>query len=204
MHGYCDRVNHAFAFAAKHYRMPADATAGMVYLAHPANVAVILTRYGCDEPTVVAGILHHVLEDALPARRGLLEQKIAEKFGPVVLAVALDACETRYGERAERPWRARKHELLGHLAVAEPRALDIIAADEIHHCGSTITALRRLGAEYLRAVSQASSEETIWWYYSMVEILVTRLDWPQRAMLEEIRSLGATLVRSLQQREEEL
>jgi len=86
--------------------------------------------------------------------------------------------------------------------VAEPRALDIITADEIHRCGSTIAALRRLGAEYLRPVSQASSGETIWWYRSMIEVMTARADWTQRAMLEEIRALGSDLVRDLRETEE--
>ena len=90
------------------------------------------------------------------------------------------------------------------LGVAEPRALDVIAADEIHRCGSMIAATRRLGVEYLRTVSQASSEQILWWYRSMLEVLTARGDWPQRAMLDEIRALSADLVRSLQQREEEL
>ena len=47
MHGYSDRINHAFAFAAKYYNALAPVAAGMDFLAHPANVAVILTRYGC-------------------------------------------------------------------------------------------------------------------------------------------------------------
>jgi (p)ppGpp synthase/HD superfamily hydrolase len=203
MYAYSDRINHAFAFAAKHHRGPGSASPGS--LGHPANVAVILARYACDQPTLVAGILHHVLEDATPDRRELLEHKVADKFGPVVLAIAADASEPRYTSRGEeRPWRACKHDFLAHLAVADPRALDIIAADEIHRCGSTIAALRRLGAEYLRAVSQASSEETIWWYRSLTEVLASRPDWPQRAMLEELRALAADLVRGLREREEEL
>ena len=32
----------------------------------PANVAVILARYGCEQITIVAGILHHVLEESPP------------------------------------------------------------------------------------------------------------------------------------------
>jgi (p)ppGpp synthase/HD superfamily hydrolase len=198
MHGYSDRINHAFAFAAKHYGALAPTSDTMAYLASPANVAVILARYACDQPTLVAGILHFVLEEAPPARRATLEGKIAEKFGPVVLAIARDACEPRYDVRgSERPWRTRKNDFLAHLAVADPRALDIIAADEIHRCGTTLTALRRLGVEYLRAVSQANSEQTVWWYRSMLEILASRPDWPQRAMLEEIRTVSADLVRSL-------
>jgi hypothetical protein len=50
--------------------------------------------------------------------------------------------------RAEtkRPWRTCKLDHLAHLAVAEPRALDICVADEIHVSGLCLTAVRRLGA----------------------------------------------------------
>lgn len=203
MHGYSDRINHAFAFAAKYYNILAPTGGRMEYLAHPANVAVILTRYGCEQLTIVAGIVHHVLEESPADRRPELEQKIGEKFGPVVLAVARDALEPkvdRWG--AERPWQAGKQEYLAQLATAEPRALDIIVADELHACGSTMTALRRLGVEYLRTVSRAGSEQTIWWYRSLIEILTARSDWPRRDMLTELRLMSADLVRSLRDNEE--
>ena len=87
MNGYSDRIHHAFAFAAKYHGAVAPSWAGMDYLAHPANVAIILARYDCDQITIVAGILHHVLEETLPDQRPVLERKIAEKFGPVVLFV---------------------------------------------------------------------------------------------------------------------
>jgi (p)ppGpp synthase/HD superfamily hydrolase len=205
MNGYSDRINHAFAFAAKYHGAVAPAGTGMDYLAHPANVAIILARYDCDQITIVAGILHHVLEDAVPGQRAGLEKKIAEKFGPVVLAVAKDALEPRFDPRGtERAWQARKQEYLTQLSIAEPRALDICVADEIHACGSTMTALRRLGVEYLRAVSRAGSAQTIWWYRSMLEILTARSDWPQRDMITELRLMSADLVRSLRQREVDL
>jgi len=35
MHGYSDRINHAFAFAAKYHGAVAPVGAGMDYLAHP-------------------------------------------------------------------------------------------------------------------------------------------------------------------------
>jgi (p)ppGpp synthase/HD superfamily hydrolase len=205
MHGYSDRINHAFAFAAKYYGAVAPAGAGMDYLAHPANVAIILARYGCDQITVVAGILHHVLEETPPEGWPVLEHKINDKFGPVVLAVAKDALEPKFNRRGgERPWQSCKQEYLSQLATVEPRALDIIIADEIHSCGSTMTALRRLGVEYLKTVSSAGSEQTIWWYRSMLEILTARSDWPQREMISELRMMSADLVRSLRQREVDL
>jgi (p)ppGpp synthase/HD superfamily hydrolase len=205
MHGYSDRINHAFAFAAKYYGAVAPAGAGMDYLAHPANVAIVLARYGCEQVTVVAGILHHVLEEAAPGNRPLLERKIADKFGPVALAIAKDALEPKFDARgAERSWQACKQEYLGQLAAAEPRALDICVADELHACGSTITALRRLGVEYLHALSRADSAQTIWWYRSMLEILDARADWPRREMLSELRILSTDLVRGLRLSEEGL
>ena len=205
MHGYSDRINHAFAFAAKYYGAVAPVSAGMDYLAHPANVAIILARYGCEQVTIVAGILHHVLEEAEPARRPVLERKIGDKFGPVALAIAKDALEPKYDIRGtERSWQAGKQEYLAQLAAAEPRALDICVADELHACGSTITDLRRLGVEYLRALSRAGSAQTVWWYRSMLEILEARPDWPRREMLSELRLMSTDLVRSLRLNEEEL
>ena len=194
MLGYSDRINHAFAFAAKYHGAVAPPGAGMDYVAHPANVAIILARYGCEQPTIVAGILHHVLEETTAEQRAVLEQKISDKFGPVVLAIARDAVEPKLDRRgAERSWQSCKQEYLTLLAMAEPRALDIIVADELHACGSTITALRRLGLEYLRTVSRAGSDQTIWWYRSMLEILDSRSEWPRREMLSELRVLSTDL-----------
>src|SRR3954449_11736701 len=205
MNGYSDRINHAFAFAAKYYGAVAPAGAGMDYLAHPANVAIILARYDCDQITIVAGVLPPVLGGVLPDPGPPLEKKISEKFGPVVLAVAKDALEPKFDRRGgERAWQARKQEYLAQLAIAEPRGLDICVAGETHAGGSTRTALRRLGVEYLRTLSRANSEQTIWWYRSMLEILTARSDWPQREMISELRLMSADLVRSLRQREFDL
>ena len=59
MHGFSERVHHAFAFTAKHHAAAAPAGAGADYFSHPANVAVILARYSVDQATLIAGILHH-------------------------------------------------------------------------------------------------------------------------------------------------
>lgn len=203
MHGYSDRIHHAFAFAAKHHTANAPLAGRIDALAHPANLAVILARYTLEQPTVVAGILHLPLEGARPTERAGLEQKIGEKFGPVVLAIARDAVEPRHDLRGkELPWRTAKLEFLAHLTTAEPRALDIAVADEMHNCGVTLTALRRLGVEYVRTYAAASSDQTIWWYRSLLEVLDDRPDWPHREMLDELRLLSTDLVRALRVHED--
>ncbi len=204
MLGYSDRINHALAFAAKYRGTPSLGTADVGALAQPANLAIILTRYGCDNITIEAGILHHTLEESRPDVRAMLEQKIAEKFGPVVLAVAKQAAEPKYDRFGnERAWQASRRDHLAQLAIAEPRAIDICAADEIHRCGATQAALRRLGVEYMRTLSRAGSDQAIWWYCSLLEVLGSRSDWT-RDMLGELRLLSADLVRSLRNNEEEL
>jgi (p)ppGpp synthase/HD superfamily hydrolase len=194
MHGYSDRINHALAFAAKYYGTATGPERTMAYLAHPANIAIILARYGCEDLTVVAGILHRVLEEAHPEERPLLEAKVLEKFGPVVLATASDVLEPRHDALGRlRSWRACKREFLVQIADAEPRGLDICAADEIHNCGAAIRLVRRLGAEYLHADPAASPADTLWWYGAITEHLGSRREWRNRAMLDELFAMTREL-----------
>jgi len=85
--GYSDVINHALAFAAKHHDRQVRKGTKLPYLTHPANVAIILTRYGRDIDTIVAGILHDVIEDCIRDgyTREMLQQRIGDKFGPKVL-----------------------------------------------------------------------------------------------------------------------
>lgn len=69
MTGYSDRINHALAFAAKHHDQLVRRGTRPPYFTQPANIAVILTRYGLDEASVTAGILLEVVEDY--AREGI-------------------------------------------------------------------------------------------------------------------------------------
>ena len=195
---YSDRISHAFAFSAKHYGKRKPAGGAMLYVSSPAGIAVLLARYGCDEPTIVAGILHHLLEEAMPSERRDLERKIGAKFGPVVLALATDAIEPRYDDRGIlRPWRLCKRDYLAQLATADPRALDICTAEEIHACGLGVSIARRLGGEYVTTAAAATRDEMIWWYKSLAELLAGRVEWPTKPMLAELRSLSVQLARSL-------
>src|SRR3569832_1854911 len=99
MTGYSDRINHAFAFAAKHHDPQVRKGTRLPYLTHPANVAIILTRYGQDDQTVVAGILHDVIEDCVREAytQEMLEQRIGDKFGNDVLDTVLGVTLRRGG-----------------------------------------------------------------------------------------------------------
>src|SRR4030095_5486469 len=88
---------------AKHHDQQVRKGTRLPYLTHPANVAIILTRYGCDEPTVVAGILHDVIEECVTKNftREMLEQRIATKFGSDVLETVLAVTHRKYDDDGE-------------------------------------------------------------------------------------------------------
>lgn len=202
MHGYSDRINHAFAFAAKYHAPRAPLEGAMSFLAHPANVAVILARHGADEITIVSGILHHVLEATPSCDRADVSGKIAEKFGPVALAVATDAAEHHVDDRGELiPWTHRKRVLLNHLLIMEPRSLDICCADEIHDCGTAIALVERLGHEYLAVHGLPPAPQAMGWYGDLLDALDRRSDWPARAMRHELAALRSRLMNSLREDE---
>lgn len=144
--GYSDRINHAFAFAAKHHDQQVRKGTRLPYLTHPANVAVILTRYGRDEETVVAGILHDVIEGC--AREGWsqekLEDRIGMKFGNSVLNTALSVAERRTDDDGvELSHDDRRADYLARLALASESALWVTAAHQLHDLNTILTDVRR-------------------------------------------------------------
>ena len=144
--GYSDAINHALAFAAKHHDRQVRKGTKLPYLTHPANVAIILTRYGRGNDTVVAGILHDVIEDCVRDgyTREMLEQRIGDKFGAKVLDTVLAITYRRHDdEGVELSGDERKTDYLERLTAASEEARWVCAADKIHNASSTVADLRR-------------------------------------------------------------
>jgi len=199
-HGYSDRISHAFAFAAKHLPPRSRRGSGALHLTQPANVAVILARYGCDEITIISGILSHLVNEASYGSRAQLSTKIAEKFGAMVSQVIGDVAEPRYDSRGrERNWEVCRMDYLANLSAAGPRALDICAANQIHLCGSALTDIRRLGIEYLSTYAEAPADQTLWWYGSVITALEAVPSGPRTGMLLELKGLIELLAQELEQ-----
>jgi (p)ppGpp synthase/HD superfamily hydrolase len=177
--GYSDRINHAFAFAAKHHDRQVRKGTRLPYLTHPANVAVILTRYDRDEATVVAGILHDVIEDCVRDgyTRGMLEQRIGDKFGPDVLDTVLGVTHRHTDDEGiELSSEERKDDYLARLAGASDSARWVCAADKIHNGNSILADLHR-----------TIDPDTVWSRFSAGRLGTVR--WYRR-VYERLRELG--------------
>jgi len=169
--GYSDRINHALAFAAKHHDQQVRKGTRLPYLTHPANVAIILTRYGCDESTVVAGILHDVIEDCVTKdyTREMLEQRISSKFGADVLDIVLAVTHRKHDDDGDEfSAEERKEDYLERLGKAPERARWICAADKLHNANSILSDLTRtIQPDSVWARFKVGKEGTIRWYRSV-------------------------------------
>lgn len=166
--GYSDRINHAFAFAAKHHDRQVRKGTRLPYLTQPANVAVILALYDQDEQTIVSGILHDVIEDCVRDgyTRDMLEQRIGDKFGAEVLETVLAVTHRQTDEEGvELSSEERKDDYLARLAAAPERARWVCAADKVHN-GNTILAdlTRTLDPDTVWSRFTAGRLGTVRWY----------------------------------------
>ncbi|HWZ59704.1 MAG TPA: HD domain-containing protein [Gemmatimonadaceae bacterium] len=175
--GYSDRVNHAFAFAAKHHDTQVRKGTALPYLTRPPNVAVILTRYGQPEDTVLAGILHSVVEGSVRDgfTRDELDDWIGAKFGSHVLETALAVAERRTDDSGvELSPEERKADAVARLAAAPEAARWVCAADALHSASTILADLKR--TEYPETVwarTHRGREGTIRWYRHVYDRLVT-------------------------------
>jgi (p)ppGpp synthase/HD superfamily hydrolase len=193
--GYSDRINHAFAFAAKHHDQQVRKGTRAPYFTQPANIAVILTRYGQDEDTIVAGILQSAVADYVREAytAEMMERRIGDKFGFNVLDTALKVVERRYDDDGiELSADERKNDLITRLAHADDRARWVVAADALHTAGTLLADLRRTEfPETVWSRFSAGRDGTVRWYRRLHDRLVDVGFTP--AIVQELRAVTEAL-----------
>lgn len=144
--GYSDRVNHALAYAAKYHDQQVRKGLRAPYFTQPANVGLILARYGQDDATVVAGILHDVVEECAREGHGGRSEldRLADKFGADVVLTLQGVTERRLDDDGvELSGEERRADLLARLAAAGPAGRWVATANALHDAGTLIADLAR-------------------------------------------------------------
>src|ERR1700760_654536 len=124
------------------YEMAADAHQGQLrksgepYITHPLAVATICARYGMDETTLVAALLHDAVEDT-----GVTLEDVEEQFGPDAAAIVdgVTKLERVHFDSKEAQQAATLRKMLVAMAK-DLRVLVIKLADRLHNM-RTIAAL---------------------------------------------------------------
>jgi (p)ppGpp synthase/HD superfamily hydrolase len=195
MTGYSDRINHAFAFAAKHHDREVRKGTRLPYLTHPANIAIILTRYGQDEDTVLSGILLNVVEDYV--RDGWTREEVAdrleEKFGALVLDTTLAIATRKFDDDGyELDRDEQRADYLTRLARAGDRSRWLAAADHVHNGASLIADLgRTVDPDSVWSRFAAGRVGTERWYRAVYERLV-EIGF-SGAILEELKGVSSAI-----------
>jgi (p)ppGpp synthase/HD superfamily hydrolase len=171
IHGYSDRINHALAFAAKHHDQRVRRGTRLPYFTQPANVGIILTRYGCDDTTVIAGILHDVVQDCVQEgyTRDMLDQRVGDKFSAEILRTALAATQRRANDAGvELTLGERRNDMLARLEEASESARWVRAADTLHNAATLLADLQRtVDPQSVWSRTALGREQTVRWYRSV-------------------------------------
>jgi len=173
MTGYSDRINHALAFAAKHHDREVRKGTRLPYHTQPASVAIILTRYGRDDDTVVSAILLEVVADGLGQRwtREALDERIGGKFGAVVLETILSVARRLVDDQGvELSREESRADVLARLAAASEAGRWVCAADLVHQAGTTLADLRRtIDVDSVWGRLDGGREGTLRWFRSALD-----------------------------------
>lgn len=124
------------------YRMAAGAHKGQLrrsgepYITHPLAVAGIVARYGMDDITIAAALLHDAVEDTV-----ITLDDVEQRFGPEVTAIVdgVTKLERIHFESKEAQQAATMRKMLVAMAK-DLRVLVIKLADRLHNM-RTIAAL---------------------------------------------------------------
>lgn len=134
---HCDKILEAYAFASKMHE-GVKRKSGEPYIIHPLCVAKILIENNMDYSTLIAGLLHDVVEDT-----EVTSQEIKNRFGETV-ARLVDGV-TKIDEFTCSKYNLTEADSIKHLLLAmgnDVRVIFIKLADRLHNM-RTIQFLKR-------------------------------------------------------------
>jgi GTP pyrophosphokinase/guanosine-3',5'-bis(diphosphate) 3'-pyrophosphohydrolase len=150
-----DALNRAYVFATVAHGSQTRLS-GDPYFAHPIQVAGILTEYGLDATTIIAGLLHDTIEDT-----PVTAEQIESQFGPAVARIVEGVTklsklelEEQNPEPTERQRQAANLRKFLLAMSKDIRVLLVKLADRLHN-------MRTLGYHPKPEKRRRIAEETI-------------------------------------------
>jgi (p)ppGpp synthase/HD superfamily hydrolase len=167
---YSKRFRRALKQSAKLHERQTRKGSDVPYMAHLMHVSALVWEAGGSEDQAIAALLHDAVEDQ--GGPELLDE-LRERYGKRVARIVAD-CSDSDGSGDKLPWGERKTEHLRHLENADAESLLVVAADKVHNVESIIASLQEEGSSVWDRFN-APSEQQVWYYQCVWEILSDRL-----------------------------
>jgi (p)ppGpp synthase/HD superfamily hydrolase len=167
---FIDRLTAAIEIASVAHRNQIRKINQTPYFTHPFTVGMLLLGTNCSESTIIAGILHDVIEDT-----EIDSKQICELFGVEVMNLV----ETCSEPNKELPWEKRKQHTINYLKnIASIEVCQIVCADKLHNILSIRKDLDVFG-EKVWGKFKKGRDQQLWYYEAIVEVLGERIpDFP--------------------------
>lgn len=133
---------------------------------HSISVGFMLKGIGCDEETVLSGLLHDIIEDTDYNYEYLLNN-----YGQVVADDVLSVSE----DMSIKDWHQRKVKFIESLSSKSNNVILIELADKLHNLLSDYELWKTKGKEALETLN-IRYEDNKWYYLEMKELFNSRLN----------------------------
>ena len=160
------RFEQALVFTAQLHREQRRKGSNVPYVSHLLAVAALVLEHGGDEDEAIAALLHDAVEDQGGATT---REKIRGRFGERVTGI-IEGC-TDSETIPKPPWEERKRVYIARLNGASASVRLVCAADKLHNARSILSDYRNLGDEIWQRF-EARKEGTLWYYRSVLDILI--------------------------------
>ena len=141
-------------------------------ISHPYAVALILSQYpDISEDTIIAGLLHDVLEDVDAGTYGPSDME--RDFGTDVLLIVRQVSDDIH----IKDWQLRKQAYLRMLETARPEALMVSAADMSHNLDSFIDNYKLEPDVFAKRFTGTGGQQ-LWFYGERAGLIHQRLEHP--------------------------
>lgn len=195
MINYTPRLDSAIRKAARAHEKAKQHRKGtdIPYIIHPFGVMIIASNATDDEDILIACLMHDILEDVDASIYS--KEQMREDFGGKVVSIVKDV--TKGGSIED--WHERSKAYLNHLQnESSDEAVIVSASDKIHNLQSILTDYKIVGESLWQRFSTKSSDDQLWWYKEILEIVQNRQ--PGISLAEELEALVTELSQIVEHR----
>lgn len=168
---YTNRLDSALRRAAWAHEQAGQHRKGtdIPYIIHPFGVMTIASNVTEDEDTLIACLMHDVLEDVDSNIYDADDMR--REFGGRVLSIVLDVTK----DESITDWHERSKAYLDHLQhQASDEAVIVCAADKMHNLQSMLSDHDTEGEATWERFTTKSSHDQLWWYESVLRVVTSR------------------------------